>query len=52
MATLEVGERRIDVALISRRIEAAFEIGDRQPTIPELVLGTVDQVDPTSFGAN
>lgn len=52
MATLEVGERPVDVARISRRIETTFEIGDRPPPIPELVLGTVDQVDPTSFTDN
>jgi hypothetical protein len=38
------------VAAVSRRIANAFEIGDRPPAIPELVLGTVDQVDPRSFG--
>ena len=49
LAILEVGDRRVDVAAVSHRIAAAFEIGDRPPSIPELVLGTVDQVDPTSF---
>ena len=45
-----VGDRPVDVAAVSHRIAAAFEIGDRPPAIAELVLGTVDQVDPTSFG--
>jgi thymidine phosphorylase len=52
LATLEVGERPVDIDAISRRIATAFEIGDEQTMAPELVLGTVDQVDPTSFDAD
>jgi pyrimidine-nucleoside phosphorylase len=52
LATLEVGERVVDADAISRRIETAVEIGDHRPPIPELVLGTVEQVDPTSLGNN
>jgi thymidine phosphorylase len=48
LATLEVGDRPVDITAMSRRIAAAFEISDRRPQVPELVLGTVDEVDPGS----
>ena len=49
LATLELGERRVDEEALARRIGAAFEIGDRPVEAPALVLGTVDEVgaDPT-----
>jgi pyrimidine-nucleoside phosphorylase len=46
LATLEIGDRPVDVAAASRRIEASFEIGSHEVPVPELVLGTVDEVDP------
>ncbi len=49
LATLEIGERMVDVESLARRIAAAFEIAETPSDAPELVLGTVDQVDPTAF---
>jgi pyrimidine-nucleoside phosphorylase len=48
MATLEIGERQVDVASLARRIASAFEISDTPIEVPRLVLGTVDEVDPTT----
>ena len=48
LATLEIGERQVDVANLARRIEAAFEISDAEIEVPKLVLGPVDEVDPTT----
>ncbi|MCU0305201.1 MAG: thymidine phosphorylase [Thermoanaerobaculales bacterium] len=47
LATLELGERPVDETALCSRIGAAFELGDDPPaTLPALVLGTVDEVDP------
>ncbi|HSL19145.1 MAG TPA: thymidine phosphorylase [Methylomirabilota bacterium] len=46
LATLELGERRVDEEALARRIGASFEIGDRPVEASPLVLGTVDEVDP------
>ena len=48
LATLEIGERQVDVANLAQRIEAAFEISDAEIEVPKLVLGPVDEVDPTT----
>lgn len=48
LAVLEIGERPVDEDALARRIAVAFEIGDAPTTVPELVLGTVDEVDPTA----
>jgi pyrimidine-nucleoside phosphorylase len=49
LATLELGERRVDVDGLVQRIAAAFEIAASPAAVPVLVLGTVDEVDPTTF---
>jgi len=48
LATLEIGERQVDVENLARRIGAAFEISDAEIEVPKLVLGPVDEVDPTT----
>ena len=47
LATLEIGARHVDVDSLAHRIGSAFEISDTRPEVLELVLGTVDEVDPT-----
>jgi pyrimidine-nucleoside phosphorylase len=49
LATLEVGDRDVDTDVLAHRIGAAFEIADAPPKVPDLILGTVDEVDPTLF---
>jgi pyrimidine-nucleoside phosphorylase len=49
LATLELGERPVDADALARRIAAAFEIGATPSAVPELVLGTVDEVDPSAL---
>jgi pyrimidine-nucleoside phosphorylase len=46
LATLEIGERHVDVENLAHRIGTAFEVSETPPEVPELVLGTVDDVDP------
>jgi pyrimidine-nucleoside phosphorylase len=46
LATLELGGRPVDEPAMCRRIGAAFELGDDPPAAFELVVGTVDEVDP------
>jgi pyrimidine-nucleoside phosphorylase len=46
LAMLELGERPVDVGRCVSRINTAFEIGEASVDGPELVLGTVDEVDP------
>jgi len=48
LATLEIGERQVDVETLARRVCEAFEIAEAPPEVQELVLGTVDEVDPSS----
>ena len=48
LATLEIGDREADVAGLSHRIATAFEISATRREPPELVLGTVDEVDPSA----
>ncbi len=48
LATLEIGSRRVDAESLARRIAAAFEISDAEIEVPTLVLGPVDEVDPTT----
>jgi len=49
VATLEIGDRPVDVEATLRRIANAFEISEQRPEVPELILGTVDEVDPSNF---
>lgn len=49
VATLEIGDRPVDAEATVRRIADAFEISGQQPEVPELILGTVDEVDPSNF---
>ncbi len=49
LATLEIGERHVDVESLIHRTGAAFEIAAAPPVVPALVLGTVDEVDPTAI---
>ncbi len=49
LAILETGDRRVDVDSLTHRVGTAFEIVEAPSEIPELVLGTVDEVDPTAF---
>jgi pyrimidine-nucleoside phosphorylase len=49
LATLEIGERQVDVESLTHRIGSAFEVSETRPEALELVLGTVDEVDPTPF---
>jgi thymidine phosphorylase len=51
IATLEIGDRPVDADVLAHRIGSAFSIADAPPTVPALVLGTVDEVDPTTFPA-
>ena len=44
VAILELGSRKVDVPALVARVGAAIEIGDDRPAIPELVLGTADDV--------
>jgi thymidine phosphorylase len=45
LATILVGERPVDLEAIEARVAAAFEISDEQVEPPQLVLGTVEQVE-------
>jgi len=45
LATLLVGERRVDEDALAERILRAFEIGPEKVEAPRLILGTVDEVD-------
>jgi pyrimidine-nucleoside phosphorylase len=47
IATVELGEREVDVAAVTARVRAAIEVGDAPTETPQLVLGTVDQVQST-----
>ena len=49
LATLEIGERPVDVENVSRRVGSAFEITDAAIEVPRLVLGPVDEVDPSAW---
>jgi len=49
LATLELGDRPVDAGALARRIAAAFEISAAPAPVPELVLGTVDEVDPDAL---
>ena len=51
LATLEIGDRQVDVDSLARRVEEAFEIDVAPAEVPELVLGTVDEVDPAAFAS-
>jgi pyrimidine-nucleoside phosphorylase len=42
LATLELGDRDVEVDTMIRRVARAIEITDEPPEIPRLVLGTVD----------
>jgi pyrimidine-nucleoside phosphorylase len=45
LATILVGERPVDLEAIETRVAAAFEISDEQVEPPQLILGTVEQVE-------
>jgi thymidine phosphorylase len=45
LATLELGVRPVDEAELIRRTEAAFEVSEDPVQGPQLVLGTVDEVE-------
>jgi len=44
LATLLLGERKVDEDRLVERIRGAFEIGDQPTEPPALILGTVDEV--------
>lgn len=48
IAFLELGERPVDVATAAARVASAFAIGAEPVPPPQLVLGTVDEVDPAA----
>jgi thymidine phosphorylase len=51
LATLEIGDRPVDIDDTTRRIGAAFELTEGSVKPPALVLGTVDEVDPRAHPA-
>ena len=51
LATLEIGDRQVDVESLAHRVGEAFEIAETSTEVPELILGTVDEVDPTAFSS-
>lgn len=52
LAVLELGDRAVDADALGHRIASAFTIGNQPIPVPKLVLGTVDEVDPTATSAS
>jgi len=48
VAVLELGDRKVDADSLAHRIASAFTIGSDPAPASPLVLGTVDEVDPTA----
>jgi thymidine phosphorylase len=45
LATVFVGDREVDADAAVERVRSAFEIGEAQVEPPELILGTVDELE-------
>jgi len=45
LATIEVGDREVDVAAVKERVRSAFKVVEEATESPQLILGTVDQIE-------
>jgi pyrimidine-nucleoside phosphorylase len=45
LATILVGERPVDLDAMAGRVRSAFEIGSEPVVTPELILGTIEEID-------
>jgi thymidine phosphorylase len=45
LATILVGERPVDLDAITNRVRRAFEIASAPAKPPELILGTIEEIE-------